>query len=354
MIKFLELNRDKKELKNIRSKINAFISRGKYILSDNVKLFENKISKFTDSKYAIGVGSGTDAIYMIIKALNLKKVAVCASAPLPCAQAIVMAGAKPIFIDSEQYSGLINLDDLKKKINKIDSILAVHLYGQTERIIEISNIIKGKNIKLIEDCSQSIDTYINKIHTGNLGIACALSFYPTKNLGAYGDGGMIITNNKKLANIFYKMRNYGQGKQYAAEIFGINSRLDEIQALILIEKLKTLKKKNKIRKKIAFMYEKNIKNNKIILPNMHYFNTSNFHIFPIFSKKRNALKKYLLENEIQTAIHYPIPLHNQKFFKNNIVLKNAEEISKTELSLPIYPELTKREIDYIINIINRF
>ncbi len=355
MIPFIDLNRDMEEIISIKNVISEVIDSGNYILGKQVENFEKTFSEFTGIKHMIGVGSGTDALAMILKAIDAERVGVCASAPLPCAQAIIMSGAIPVFFDTYNNTGLINIHKMKHRLNEIDTLLAVHLYGMPEKINDLSNVCKQNNIRLIEDCAQSINTFVDNKHMGNHSIAAGFSFYPTKNLGCIGDGGIIATNNNELAKQFRNMRNYGQDKIYSGQGFGINSRLDEIQAAVLNIKIKGLIDKTERRKKIAEKYRNGIHNGFIDLPSNRYFEMSNMHIFPIFTKYRNELKEFLFRNGISTAIHYPIPLNIQEAFKEfHCDCKVAEEMAKQELSLPIFSELNSDEIEKIIETLNGF
>ncbi len=349
MIPFIDLSRDIEEIIGIKNAISEVIDSGNYILDKQVENFEKTFSQFTGIKHIVGVGSGTDALAMILKAIDAKRVGVCASAPLPCVQAIIMSGAIPVFFDTYSNTGLINIHKMKHRLDEIDTLLAVHLYGMPEKIHDLYNVCKQNNIKLVEDCAQSINTFLDNKHTGNHSIAAGFSFYPTKNLGCIGDGGIIATNDSELAKKFINMRNYGQDKIYSGQGFGINSRLDEIQAAVLNIKIKRLINKTAKRKEIAEKYRNEINNKFIILPDDRYFKMSNMHIFPIFTKYRNELKEYLFKGGISTTIHYPIPLNKQKAFKEfSVDCMAAEEMSEQELSLPIFPELTNKEIDEII------
>ncbi len=354
MIPFTQLNRNKEEFKRIKKELDNFYKKGKFILGDYNSEFENLFGKFIGKKYVVGTGNATDSLYLILRILKAKKVGVCASSPLPCGQAIKMAGCEMVLFDTYPDSGLVNIEQFQKSRKKIDLFLAVHLYGQAERIEILKDVCDRKGIVLVEDCSQSIDTYIDGKHTGSNSVLSAFSFYPTKNLGCYGDGGAIATDDFKLYTMLQKMRNYGQKEIYSSEMEGINSRLDEIQALVLIEKLKSLKKKNDKRREIIRKYYDGIKNKYVSFPSERYYKTSNGHIFPIFSQRRDQLKEHLLKQGIITAIHYPYPLHKQKYFYQDIILKNSEKLSKRELSLPIFPEMTDNEVLEVIKGVNSF
>ena len=354
MIPFIALNRDTAELDEISKEIDKFIKMGKYILGEKLSEFEESFASFIGKKYAVGVGNGTDALYLIFRVLNLKTIGLCAANPIPCAQAIKMAGANMVLFDSENEGGLLDIEQIKKYSGNMDSILAVHLYGQAERVEELKNICEKKNMILIEDCSQSVGTYIGNLHSGSFSPLSAYSFYPTKNLGGFGDGGLIATDDKELFEKLRKMRNYGQSQNYFAQEEGINSRLDDIQAVILLEKMKKINEKNRRRKLILKEYEKKINNPKIILPPKRYFETSNGHLMPIFTDKREKLKEFMQKEGIITAIHYPYPLHKHNYFRENISLPVSESLSLRELTIPSFSELENDEVKHIIEVLNRY
>lgn len=355
MIPFIELNRDENEKTEIANKISEFYDRGMYILGEYLDEFENSFSEYTGIPHAIGVNSGTDAIYMILKANSAKSVGVCASAPLPCAQAIALSGANPVFIDTYRNTGLIDTSDLLRKIGKIDTLLAVHLHGRPEHLDSLSEVCTKKNILIIEDCSQSAGTFYRGKHTGFMSASSAFSFYPTKNLGALGDGGMVMTHDAKLASLYRAMRNYGiSTNEYTASQFGLNTRLDSLQAAVLSVKLGKLNEKTARRKAIMEMYRKGISNKLVELPDNEFFADSNGHIMPVFSKFRDELRAHLKAAGIETSIHYMHPLHMQPYFRNGEELPAAERMAAEELSLPVFPELTDKEISDIIESINGF
>lgn len=354
MIPFVALNRDKTEMSEIKEAISGFLDRGKYVLGDSLGAFESRMSQFIQKKYCIGVGNATEALYLMFRALNLKRIGICASSPLPCGQAILMAGCEIVLYDSNDCTGLIDIDSFENDKRSIDALLAVHLYGQAEYADSLKKICDKKGIILLEDCSQSIDTYIGEKHTGAFSSMSAFSFYPTKNLGGFGDGGMVATDDMLLAEKLKKMRNYGQTKIYSAETEGINSRLDDLQAVILDVKMNRLKQKNERRREIMKRYKEGIKNDKISFAGNRYFETSNGHLMPLFCDKRDELKIFLEQNGISTAIHYPYPLHKQNAFKQEIILLNSEKISLTELSIPSFSEMTDEEVETVIKEINRF
>lgn len=356
----------KKQYKSIQSKIDFVIkqtlSNSSFILGKNLEEFENQFAKYIGVDYTIGVNSGTDALLLSLIALGIKKDDEIITVPnsfVATTLAITNLGAKPIFVDIDSKTYNIDVNQIEKNItNKTKAILPVHLYGHPAEMNKILEIAKKYNLKVIEDACQAHGALYNGKKVGSFGDLACFSFYPTKNLGAYGDAGIITTNNKELANKLKMLRNYGQTKKYYYEIRGINTRLDEIQAAILNVKLKYLDKWNEKRIKNANLYTSLLKNIPEISLPISQDSKHVFYSYIIRTENRDQLQKYLEENGILTLIHFPIPLHLQKVHKNlgyklndfPITEKYANEI----LSLPMFPELTKSEIKYIAEKIKEF
>lgn len=352
-------SREKNILKNILKVLNS----GNYILGREVQKFEKDFAKYHDAKYAISTKNGTDSLTLALKALGVDKgdeVITTAHTALATIASIVSVGATPVILDIEKKFYTLNPDKIVRSISKkTKAIIPVHIYGQSCDMHKINLISKKFNVPIIEDCAQSIGTCFNKKKVGGFGIASCFSFYPTKNLGAIGDGGMILTNNKKMFNKLTKIRQYGWDEKRIANITGINSRLDEIQAAILSIKLKNISFDNKKRKYIANQYFSKIKNKKIILPTIRKNSTHAFHIFAVLVKNRNKFLSYLKNNKIRLTLHYKNLTFLNKGYKvkckyNLINLKNAKKVSRETVSLPIYPELKEKEINQIIKIINNY
>ena len=295
-----------------------------------------------------------------MRALNIKPGDEIITTPLTAfasTLSIINLGAIPVFIDVDEH-GLLNLTNIEKKITKkTKAILYVHLYGQCKDLSNLKKICKSKKIYLIEDCAQSHLSESKAGKSGSFGDFAAWSFYPTKNLGAVGDAGAINSNNLRLINKCRKIRNYGQTSRYKHVIKGVNSRLDEIQANFIYEKLKYLEKWNKKRKKIAEKKDKEIKNSKIKKLKRITSKKDSFYLYIIKSKYRNRLINYLNRNKIKSIIHYPILSFNQKFnFKYKKIEKciNAENISRSCLSIPCHQFLKNSEINKIIKTLNEF
>ena len=340
--------------------IRNIFKKGDFILGEHVNRFENKFSNFCGSKFSLGCANGTDALTIALKALNLKKnseVIIPSMTYCSTAFSIINANLKPVLVDIDFMKPTINIDRIKQKINKNTKvIMPVHLYGSVVDIKKIKNIIHKKKIYIIDDCAQAHGAKDNQgKKVGSLADISTFSLYPGKNLGAYGDAGIITTNNKKLYLIMRKLRNLGSEVKFKHELVGMNSRLDTLQAVILNHKLNKLSKLNSKRKKIADNYDKKINNKKIL--KLTYSKYSVYHQYVILVKKRNELIKYLKKSNIQYGFHYPYAIHElqafRRYFKNE-KFPNSEMLSKYGISIPIDPNLTKKQISYVINKLNSF
>jgi dTDP-4-amino-4,6-dideoxygalactose transaminase len=354
------LNDLKKEYFQIEDEVDRAIKKvlesGYYILGREVSLFEEKFSQYMGCEYCVGVGNGTEAINLSLRATGINDgdevITSCLTA-YPTIAGIREAGGVPILVDIDPNTCLINPLLIKDKItSKTKFIIPVHLYGQCADMDKIIKIAEEYNLKIIEDCAQAVGAEYKNIKAGKFGIAAAFSFYPTKNLGAYGDGGAVITDDKDIYNKLIMLRNYGQKDRYHHEINGINSRLDEIQAAILRIKLNHIDKILFRKREIAKIYDSKIKIRKV---REQAYNKHVYHQYVIFSAERNMLQDYLYKNDIQTLIHYPIPIYKQKalnYTDNNFPA--TDKATSEILSIPAGPTLTGEEINYIINKINNF
>ena len=363
MIKFLDLKKTNEKYKYelIKACINV-IDSGWYILGKEVENFEKEFAAYCGTKYAVGVANGLDALTLILRAYkeigNMQdgdEVIVPANTYIASILSISTNNLVPVLIEPKLDTYLIDPDKIEEKItSKTKAIMVVHLYGQTCEMEKIWQIVKKYNLKIIEDSAQSHGAFYKNTKAGNLGDASGFSFYPGKNLGALGDGGVITTNDEKLVKILKALRNYGSHKKYENIYKGVNSRLDEIQAAMLRVKLKYLNNEIEQRKKIANFYLHNIKNDKIILPKIA--TDSVWHLFIIRTKERDRLQKYLYENNIQTLIHYPIPPHKQKAYNewNNLKFPITEQIHNEVLSLPISGVQTIEETKNVVEILNGY
>tara|TARA_B110000503_G_C7165533_1_gene421745 strand:- start:3406 stop:4506 length:1101 start_codon:yes stop_codon:yes gene_type:complete len=366
MIKFLDLQKINAQYQDeFQQKMKLVLDKGWFILGDEVKQFESDFAKYTNSKYCIGVGNGLDALVLIFKAyieLGLMQkgdeVIVPANTYVASILAVLQADLVPVLVEPKLETYTINPDLILEKItSKTKAILLVHLYGQLCEMDKINKIAKEHNLLVVEDAAQSHGA-VSEVRSQNLEVrnTQAYSFYPGKNLGALGDAGAITTNDDKLAKVLYSLRNYGSEKKYHNEYIGVNSRLDEVQAAFLNVKLPYLNDDNNKRRIIAKRYVTEIKNDKIILPFWDFSNNHVFHLFVIRTKNRADLIKYLLKNDIETVIHYPIPIHKQKAFKswNNMFFPITEKIHDEVLSIPISPILTDVEVSKVIQTLNQY
>lgn len=331
---------------------------GWYILGDSVRRFEEEFAQYIGSKYCVGVASGLDALVLSIDALDFPKnseIIVPSNTYIATILAIIRNGFKPVLVEPDIRTYNIDPNKIEEKITQnTKAIIVVHLYGKPCDMDPIIKIAKKHNLFLIEDCAQAHGAMYKGKKVGSFGIGC-FSFYPTKNLGALGDGGAIVTNDEKLYKKLQAIRNYGSDKKYYNEYKGYNSRLDEIQAAFLSVKLKYLDKINEHKRELAKIYLDNL-SNEFIKPLVHEDFFDVYHIFNIRHQKRDKLREYLLKNGIQTEIHYPVPPHKQKAMKG--ILKEeypiSEEIHNTTLSLPISYFHTKDDILKVCEVMNKW
>ncbi len=347
--------------KELKTKIINVLESGKYILGENILRFEKKFSKMIGTKYAISCNSGTDALILSLKAMDIKKGDEVITTPFTyfaTAEAIVLCGAVPIFVDIDPLTFNINTKLLEKAITKkTKAILPVHIFGQPSEMTKIKSIAKKYNLKIIEDCAQSIGSSISKKMTGSFGDFGCFSFFPTKNLGAAGDAGMIVTSNKTYADRLKKLRNHGGLVRNKHEMIGLNSRMDEIQAAILLIKIKHINKFNKGRNDIARIYDRLILNKRVTTP---YKIKNAYHVYHQYTlkvKNRNKFIKHLQKNDVPFGIYYPEPLYKKKALKSicsNKDLQTVKQVAKECISIPIYPELGKKCAENISSIINQY
>jgi dTDP-4-amino-4,6-dideoxygalactose transaminase len=365
MIKFLDLQKVNAEYEQeIHEAINKVARSGWYLQGDENRIFEYNYSKYIGTKFAIGVANGLDALILILRAYIEQgimkpgdEVIVPANTYIASIFAITENGLRPKFVEPSLSNYQIDDSKIEAAISsKTKAIMIVHLYGQCSYSDKIFEICNRYGLKLIEDNAQAHGCMYKGRKTGSLGHTAGHSFYPGKNLGAFGDGGAITTNDENIADIMRSLANYGSQKKYVFKYIGRNSRLDEIQAAILNVKLKYLDDDNNKRKEIAKLYLKNITNPNVYLPNVQNWSENVFHIFPIRCSKRNNLQEYLTKNDVQTLIHYPIPPHLQECYKymDNLNLPITEKIHQEELSLPISPIISKNDTNIVIDLINNF
>ncbi len=334
-----------------------------FIMGDKLNQFEKAYALFNDTKCAIGVSNGLDALHLALLALNVTKgdeVIVPSNTYIATVLAVSYVGAKPVFVEPYPNTFNINPSNIEAAItHKTKVIMPVHLYGQACEMDAIMSIAKKYNLFVVEDNAQAHGATYKGMKTGSFGDANGTSFYPGKNLGALGDAGAVTTNDKGLATRIRSLRNYGSEKKYLNEEIGFNMRLDEIQAGFLSVKLKHLNDWTKQRIEIAKLYNELLNNvGDLKLPDVHDDATHVYHLYVIKTNYRNLLQNYLSENEIGTLIHYPIPPHLQKAYSNLGYKKGdfpiAEELANVSLSLPIWPGMTENEIKFICEKISNF
>ena len=344
--------------KEFKDSFFKFLDSGYYVLGDQVKRFEDNFAKYNNSKFCVGVNSGLDALILAIDVLGLEKnseIIVPSNTYIATILAIVRLGFKAVLVEPDIKTYNIDSQKIEEKINKNTKvIIAVHLYGKSANMDDIAYLAKKYNLFIIEDCAQAHGASFKAKKVGSFGIG-AFSFYPTKNLGALGDGGAIVLDDEDLYLKLKALRNYGSSKKYYNDYIAYNSRLDELQAGFLDIKLKKLNDINERKRKIAEIYLRNI-DDRFIKPlvDKDYYDV--FHIFAIRTKKRDKLKKYLLDNGIQTEIHYPLAPHKQMAMKG-IINENfpiSQEIHDTILSLPIAYFLSDDEAYRVCETINGF
>lgn len=360
-VKFLDLTPKSAQRKKLTAVFNKVLLAGNFILGKEVKNFENQFAKYLGIKHCIGVGNGLEAIQISLMSLGIGKNDEVITTPVSAVAttlAILAVGAKPVFVDTTK-DGLLDPALIVPAINKkTKAILPVHLYGNPVDLNKIQKLCKKYKLSLIEDAAQAHGSIYNGKKIGTFGELCCFSFYPTKNLGALGDGGAVVTNSKRLAKICREIRDYGQDKKYLHIRFGLNSRLDELQASFLSVRLKSLDTDNSKRRKLAQRYTKNLsslKDIEIVKPDPNA--QSNWHLFVIKAKKRTQLIKYLQRFSIQTLVHFPKIIPDQPFLKSKygkLNLPVSRMFTKTCLSLPIHPKLNFKEIDFICSKVVKF
>lgn len=342
------------------------LESGWYILGKEVAAFEKSFAEYNGCSYALGVANGTDAIEMILRGLGIgkgDKVATVANTAVATVSAIERTGAEVRFVDIEPGKFTMSadsLDELLQKESGIKAVIAVHLFGSPADLGAIKKVADEYNIPVIEDCAQSHGAEYKGKKCGTLGIAGSFSFYPTKNLGAFGDGGAVVTNDKLLYEKMYALRQYGWVQRYISDFSGINSRLDEMQAAVLAVKLPYLDENNKKRKAIADMYRNALKEIKELELPIEPENCKHvYHQFVVKVNpgKRSALMEFLKDRGIGTAIHYPVIIPEQNGYKKVPLICDLMETRKINdeiLSLPMYPELTDDEVEKIVSAIKEF
>ncbi len=363
-IPFVDLKGQYNSIKNqIDDSIKSVIENTGFIGGKYVQDFENNFSKYYNVKHVISCANGTDSLYIIMKMLGIKsgdEVITVANSWISSSETITQVGAKPVFVDIDEIYYSINENLIEDKITKsTKAIIAVHLQGQMCEIQKINEICKKHNIFLIEDCAQSHFSSLNGVYAGLTGIASSFSFYPGKNLGAYGDAGCIITNDDTLADKFRMYANHGALTKHKHQIEGINSRMDGLQAAILSTKLPFISEWTTKRQNAASLYNSLLSDiNNIKIPKIRLNSIHSFHLYVIQAENRDELKTFLMDNGIETAIHYPTPLPLLKAYNYLNYTKNdfpiSFNLSRKILSLPIFPEISIEQIEFVSSKIRDF
>ncbi|MDX6559898.1 MAG: hypothetical protein QOF72_2947 [Blastocatellia bacterium] len=344
--------------------IASVLESGRYILGRELSAFEEEFGAYIGVPYAIGVANGTDALHLALRACGIGRgdfVITVSHTAVATVAAIELAGAIPVLVDIDSRSFTLDPKSLEQAIQRlplerIKAIVPVHIYGHPSDLSAILAIAKKYGLIVVEDCAQSHGAVLEGNRTGSIGHLAAFSFYPTKNLGGIGDGGMVVTGDREMADRVRLLREYGWRERYISYSWGTNSRLDEMQAAILRVKLKYLEQNNHRRQSIAERYNSNLAATGLNLPQTSRGATHVYHQYVVRTENRNDLKDFLAARGVGTLIHYPVPVHKQPAYVSTlsavIALEQTEAISAQILSLPIYPELTNAQIDKVCEDIN--
>ncbi len=361
-IPFVDLNAQYQTIATeIQEAILGVIEKSDFILGKELEAFEKEFAEYCKVKYAVGLDNGTSALEMALRAYGIgdnDEVITTANTFIATASAIAFTGARPVLVDIDPDTYNLNPTLVESAItNKTKAIMPVHIYGQSADMDRIMDIARKRRLVVIEDACQAHGAIYKEKHVGSIGDAAAFSFYPAKNLGAYGDGGILITNNNEISEKVKMLRNYGQKQKYHHLFLAYNRRLDTIQAAILRVKLKKLDSWNESRRKAAQQYAELLKDNKsIITPIEMEYSKHIYHLYVVRVVNRDFVQQKLSESGISTGVHYPIPIHLQPAYEYlgykrgdfPITEKYANEI----LSLPMFPELTKEQIEYVVQTLN--
>ena len=346
----------------VDQKVKSVLDSNWFILGKEVEEFEKEYAAYIGAKHCIGVGNGLDALHLILAGYGIgpgDEVIVPANTFIATALAVSYCGATPVLVDADEETCNLDISKIEEKItDKTRAIMAVHLYGQAVDIDKVYEVAKKYNLKVIEDAAQAHNAKWNGKKTGNLGDAAGFSFYPGKNLGAFGDAGAITTSDDELARKIKALRNYGSEEKYKHIYKGFNSRLDEMQAGILRIKLKYMDQWTKERQEIAAYYLEHVKNPRISLPKAPATEQHVWHIFPVFVEDREAFMAHMEARGIKTLIHYPIPVHLQEGYAELGYKEGdypvAERLAKQEVSLPLWVGMQKEELEAVVEALNSF
>jgi dTDP-4-amino-4,6-dideoxygalactose transaminase len=345
----------------IDAAMKRVLESGWYILGEEVKAFENEFASYIGVSYGVGVGSGTDAIHLALACCGIgqgAEVITVSHTAVATVAAIELAGATPMLVDIEPDFFTLDPNKLEAAITpRTKAVVPVHLYGQPADLDPILEIARKHHLRVIEDCAQAHGAMYKDKRVGSFGDMACFSFYPTKNLGALGDGGMVVTNDMELAKKASLLREYGWAQRHVSHFAGWNTRLDEIQAAILRVKLKYLDEDNAKRVRLAEIYNRELNTSDQILPKERENSSHVYHLYVIRSAKRDEILKFLKENGIGALIHYPVPVHLQPAYKSlhgRDKLPETEQISKEIISLPMYPELSEYDLQTVVKAVKEF
>lgn len=347
----------------IDSAISDVLNSGWFVLGQIGKKFEGSFANYCNAAFGIGVGSGTEALHLALLSCGIEsgdEVITVANTCVPTITAITLAGGIPILVDIDPLTYTMDSTKIEERITKKTKvILPVHLYGQCADMDPILAIARKHGLKIVEDCAQAHGAKYHGQMAGTFGDAGCYSFYPSKNLGAYGDAGMVITNSPEIAEFVRMARNYGEKQRYHHSIKGLNSRLDEIQAAVLMAKLPLLNKANERRRNMALHYHKAFSNfNKIVCPTESAGRHHIYHLYVVQVSYRESFQSFLKERGITTLIHYPVPIHRQEAYHECYAqtnyLSKTDELASRIVSLPIYPEMTDGQVEHVIEAVNEW
>ncbi len=363
MIPFSDL---KLQYLSIKEEIDAAVERvltsGWFILGQEVQAFEEEFASYLGVSHAVGVGSGTEALHLALLACDVgpgDEVITVSHTAVATVAAIELAGAKPVFVDIDPSTYTMDPSQLENKISpETKVILPVHLYGQTADMEPVLETARLHGLTVVEDAAQAHGAEYKGQKAGSLGDLACFSFYPTKNLGAYGDGGMVVTNNPALAERVSVLRQYGWTDRYVSSCKGLNSRLDELQAAILRVKLGWLDKWNARRREHTGLYNRRLQDTGLLLPAEPDYSKHCYHLYVIRSKRRDELQRFLRENGVRAIAHYPVPVHLQDAYRDLAVsagtLPSTEQCAREVLSLPVAPELSEEQIEAVCDLVAQF
>lgn len=359
MIPMVNLKAQYAEIKDeIEQGLREMIDNCSFILGPNVQGFEREAAEYLGVKHAIGVASGTDALHLALAAEGIgagDEVITTAFTFIATAEAICYLGAKPVFVDIDPKTFNIDPAAIEQAITpKTKAVMPVHLFGQPADMVRIQAICAKHDLKLIEDCAQSFGARIDGKQTGSIGNAAGFSFFPSKNLGAFGDGGLVTTNSDETAAKVKMLRNHGSDVRYYHDAIGYNSRLDDMQAVVLRVKLKRIEQYNQGRRRVAHLYSKLMADLPVTVPFEDGLGEHVYHQYTLLCERRDDVLKALQDNQIGCAIYYPVPLHKQNVFKDayaDVKLPVTESVASNCMALPICPYLEDESINTIVGVI---